>query len=235
MLSILPEPLPATGNVPKTRPAASPAYEFLRGTLEVASVTIQEEEAVQPQEESSNEREEFEIVLGRRQVASVLFVATVIVAVFSGIAYLAGKSIAAKKIVTVTAPAPLEKAAAEAPIPTIDATIVAQTAAATAATRPAPVTATADDVPIFADPRVGATYIQMAAVERGIASIFAEGLRRHGFQSFVAPGPSEKMYRVLIGPMKDNAEYNRAKEELDRIGLTTFARKYQQEKLAETH
>src|SRR5579863_8991262 len=36
--------------------------------------------------------EEFEIVLGRRQIASVLFVATVILALFSAVSYLAGKS-----------------------------------------------------------------------------------------------------------------------------------------------
>jgi len=42
--------------------------------------------------------EEFEIVLGRRQIASVLFVATVILALFSAVSYLAGKSISPKKI-----------------------------------------------------------------------------------------------------------------------------------------
>ena len=37
--------------------------------------------------------------------------------------------------------------------------------------------------------------------ERGMAMILAEGLRGHGFDSFVAPGPNEKIFRVLIGPL----------------------------------
>ena len=45
---------------------------------------------------------EFEIVLGRRQLASVLFVATVVIAVLSSLGYLAGKSFApAPKMVEV--------------------------------------------------------------------------------------------------------------------------------------
>jgi len=224
MLSILSEPLPATGHVPKSAPESTPDHEFLRGTLDVASVSAADESA-SPGEEIAKEGEEYEFVLGRRQLASVMFVATVLLAVFSGMAYLAGKSMAAKKVVTVTIPAPVP-AVPEAALPTIDATIVEQTAAATPKWTPQ---ATTDAAPLFDDPKAGATYIQMAAVERGIAAVFAEGLRRHGFNSFVAPGPSEKMYRVLIGPMKDTEQYTKAKEELDRIGLTTFARKYQQD------
>lgn len=227
MLSILSEAIPATAGVSQPSQGSTPARDFLRDTLEVPNVTIPEEAEASP-----NEIEEFEIVMGRRQVASVLFVATVVVAVFSGVAYLAGKSIAAKRapgaaqaVVTNTA---AKAAVHEAPIPLLDATIVSQTAAAAELT-PLPVySEPPGDAPLFADPQIGATYIQMAAVERGIAAIFADGLRRHGFSSFVAPGPSDKMYRVLIGPLKNNAEYTRVKETLDQIGLTTFARKYQQ-------
>jgi cell division septation protein DedD len=67
----------------------------------------------------------------------------------------------------------------------------------------------------------------MAAVEKPIAAVFAEGLRRHGLQSFVGPGPKENLYRVLIGPLPNPAAYTRAKEELDKMGLTTFVRRYE--------
>jgi cell division septation protein DedD len=44
--------------------------------------------------------------------------------------------------------------------------------------------------------------------------------------AFVAPGPSEKIFRVLIGPLADPAAYMKAKETVDQIGLSTFARKF---------
>jgi cell division septation protein DedD len=96
---------------------------------------------------------------------------------------------------------------------------------------PEPVVAARNDVkldaPIFADPTAGAVYLQMGAVEKGMAVIFAEGLRKHGFNAFVAPGPSEKIFRVLIGPLPDPDSFRRVKDAVDAIDLGTFARKYQ--------
>ena len=66
----------------------------------------------------------------------------------------------------------------------------------------------------------------MGAVEKGVAVIFAEGLRKHGLTSFVAPGPSEKIFRVLIGPLADPQAYVKAKDVVDQIGLSTFARRF---------
>ncbi len=154
---------------------------------------------------------EFEIVLGRRQLASVLFVATVIVAVLSSLGYLAGKSLApAPKTVEV--------------IRTVSVPVV-ETPLALYADPVAPVKA---DPPIFADPRQGPLYLQMGAVEKGIAVIFVEGLRKHGFDAFVAPGPNENIFRVLIGPLADEKAFEKAKSGADAIGLGTFARRYQQ-------
>jgi cell division septation protein DedD len=157
---------------------------------------------------SEAKSEEFEIVLGARQVASVLFVATVIVAVISSIAYLAGKTSTPKKV-EAAAPAP--------PAPMLQATL-------TQAPPPKP----APEAPLFADPVNGAMYLQMGAVEKGIAVIFTEGLRRRGFTAFAAPGPKEHIFRVLIGPIPDSETYRKTKEAVDEIGLSTFARKYQQ-------
>src|SRR5580693_18174 len=63
--------------------------------------------------------EEFEIVLGRRQIASVLFVATVILALFSAVSYLAGKSISPKKIAPVAVSVPPTEVSTPVPTPTI--------------------------------------------------------------------------------------------------------------------
>ena len=81
--------------------------------------------------------------------------------------------------------------------------------------------------PLFANPQAGALYLQMGAVDKGIAVVLAEGLRRHGFNSLVAPGPSEKIFRVLIGPFATQEDFKRAKAEVDAIDLGTFARRFQ--------
>jgi cell division septation protein DedD len=181
MLSIL-RTQPAAGEI-----AAAPEIHF--------------EEAQTP------EAAEFEIVLGRRQLASVLFVATVVVAVFSSLAYLAGKSLVpAPKTIEVTREVTRE--------------VVRNVAAPAVTVSPEP--------PLFAEPRQGPLYLQMGAVEKGIAVVFAEGLRKHGLEAFVAPGPNDKIFRVLIGPLADERAYQKAKEATEKIGLSTFGRKYPQ-------
>lgn len=167
----------------------------------------------EPLAESEPEQpEEFEIVLGRTQIASVLFVATVIVVTFSAISYLAGKSISPKPVAA-AAPA---IAAAPAPVPA-PAPVVA--AKALEPSKP--------DAPLFADPKNGLLYIQLGAVEKGMAIVITEGLRKRSLDAFVAPGPNEHIFRVLIGPL-DAAGYQKAKETIEGLGLTSFAKKTQQ-------
>ena len=167
-------------------------------------------EAAQPAVEKAEPPVEFEFVLGGRQIASLLFVSTVILMICVAIAYLAGKSIGAKapvaEPITAAAAKPVTREPEPPPI------ILNQ--------EPAP------EPPVFADAKNGSVYIQMGAVEKGVAVIFAEGLRKHGLTSFVAPGPNEKIFRVLIGPLPDPASYVKAKETVDKIGLSTFARRF---------
>ena len=178
---------------------------------------------VAPEESLAAEEtaEDFEIVLGRTQVAGVLFVASVVVVVFSAISYLAGRALVPKPVtppVVAAAPAP-------PPMPVLEATVVR------AADIPAPRKAAAandlPELPIFGNPNPSALYLQMGAVEKGIAVIMVDGLRKHGFAAFAAPGPTDVIYRVLIGPLADGEEFRRTKEKVDQIGLNSFARKYQ--------
>jgi cell division septation protein DedD len=164
----------------------------------------------------TGEPEEFEMVVGRRQAAALTFLALVVVAVFSGGSYLAGKAISAHaensapEIQLEPAPAPLLEAAIVPPFP-------AQVALAAPVAEP----------PLFASPVPQAIYIQVGAVEKGVATVLAEGLRKHALDSFVASGPSEKSFRVLIGPFPDAAAYQQAQGVVDRLGLASFARRYQ--------
>jgi cell division septation protein DedD len=170
------------------------------------------------------ETEDYEIVVGRRQLASISFVVLVLIAIFCTVAYLAGKSLA-PKVASAPAPQVVAPPPAAPVIPQIEATI------APIPTGPVPqpiqalVKADLNDPPIFSNPTPGAVYIQVGAVEKGVAAIFAAGLRGNGLESFVAPGPSEKIFRVLIGPLPDPAAYQRAKEKLDQLGLNTFGKR----------
>lgn len=160
---------------------------------------------------------EFEIVMGRRQIASVALVVVAAVAVFSGVSYLVGRSVSPRPAAP---PAVVQAATVPAPAP---APVVSPAPA------PPPVTlAPSSDAPIYAEPVQGAVYIQVGAVEKGVSTIWAEGLRTHGLEAFVAPGPSEKIFRVLVGPLPTPDSYTHAKQILDSIGLNTFGKRYQQ-------
>jgi hypothetical protein len=171
-----------------------------------------EERIETPEEPAERPRpEEFEFVLGRRQVASLSFVGMVVLMICVAAAYLAGKSTAPKapppevitKVVQVPAPVVIKN---EPAVKTEPKTVI--------------------DPPLYTQPKTGEVYIQMGAVEKGIAEIFAEGLRKRGLPGVVASGPSANIYRVLIGPLPDPASFVKAKAAVDKIGLSTFARKY---------
>ena len=174
-------------------------------------ISIEENaESAPPIAEPAVEKPEFELVVGRRQIASLLFVSTVLVMICVAAAYMAGKAMSGK----VPAPAASPVAAAASVVREPDAPPINLNQ------EPAP------EPPLFAEPKNGSVYIQIGAVEKGIALVLAEGLRKRGFQSFVAPGPNEKIFRVLIGPLPDPASYMKAKEKVDQIGLATFARRF---------
>jgi cell division septation protein DedD len=173
-----------------------------------------------------SETDEYEFVLGRRQIASLSFVALVLLSLFAGISYLAGRAAAAKKdvspkdagLVSAASSSPVPAAASDQPV-MLAASLVDGSAPNSSNNGPGD--------PLFAEPVKGAIYIQTGAVERGVAAIMAEGLRVHGFNTFVAAGPSDKIYRVLMGPFPDLQAYRSAKATLDAIGLSSFAQQYQ--------
>jgi len=177
---------------------------------------------------TTEELTDYEIVLGRGHIASTALVAIVLMAVFSGVSYLIGKSMASKAVVAATAasvvpesvvPAPV----VPAPVPQTPAPAPALPQEQFGGSQPRITTA-----PIFADAVPGKVYLQVGVIEKGLAAIWAEGLRSHGLESFAAPGPSDGLglWRVLIGPLPDPQAYQRAKDTLGTLGLTNFGRRY---------
>jgi hypothetical protein len=180
------------------------------GAADEIKVGIHFEDAAPKSDEGVRDEEavDFEIVLGRRQLASVLFVATVVLVVFSALGYLAGKAIG---------PAP--KTVIERVVETVPAP--ASTPVGAAAEKP--------EAPLFAEPKEKMLYLQMGAVEKGIAVVFAEGLRKKGFDAFVAPGPNDHIFRVLIGPMANEEAYQKTRKAAEDLELNTFARRFSTE------
>jgi cell division septation protein DedD len=52
------------------------------------------------------------------------------------------------------------------------------------------------------------------------------GARKLGMPAFIAPGNSEKLYRVLSGPYDDSAAYEHARTMFLAMGLEAFPRRY---------
>lgn len=152
-------------------------------------------------------QEEFEFVLGKRQVASVSLVILTALAAFTGIAYMVGKSsgktVEAAKPAAVVVPAPAPQAAAP-----VDA-------------KPA-----VAEAPIFGAPEQDRLYIQVGSVERGFAALMVQGARKAGYSAIAAGGTNANVYRVLVGPFPNQEVYAAAKTALESMGLNTFSRKY---------
>ena len=58
-----------------------------------------------------------------------------------------------------------------------------------------------------------------------MAGVLVEVLSRKGFQAEVASGPTEDIFRVIVGPTKDAAELARIKADLEAAGFTSFTRR----------
>jgi len=163
-----------------------------------ASLSESEVESVEPSE--------FEFVLGRRQIASVSLVVLTALAAFTGVAYMVGKS---------SAP-PAEKSAfVAAPVPIVQPVVAVKSAA------PLP------EAPLFGIPEKDHLYLQLGSVERGFAVLMVHGARKVGFPAFVAGGTNPNVFRVLVGPFQNQAEYQAAKGLFISMGLDTFSRKYE--------
>ncbi len=185
------------------------------------------EERVEPETASARPEEDFELVVGKRQIAALTFLALVVVALCSGGSYLAGKAGSPRE--EPSQPLIRLEEAPSQPQPILEATIVPPAAAPiipSAPTAPPPVT---PEAPLFGSPVPKAIYIQVGAVEKGVAVVIAEGLRKHDLKSFVASGPNDKIFRVLIGPFADAEAYQSAQRVVNEIGLASFARRYQQQ------
>ena len=69
-------------------------------------------------------------------------------------------------------------------------------------------------------PQSGQTFLQVAAVGRDEAEAVADVLHKKGFRAHAVPKPgSAKIYRVLIGPVRDAGDLSSTRDSLRRTGF----------------
>jgi len=141
------------------------------------------------------EANEFEPTTLQRRLF-LSFCATALAGVLLCVVYLSGRSSASPPII----PAPALRSIPDPPAP------------------PKPVASNADPIP-------GKTYLQLAALDRRMADTFVKVVRKKGFPAIVAKGPTESIFRVLVGPMEDAATLARTQADLQALGYKSFPRK----------
>ena len=191
---------------------------------------------------------EFELVLGNKQLLSVFFLVILLLGVFFTMGYVVGKNSAPVEAagragstsgIAVTPANAAVEAESRSAVRHLGASDGGNTQVSSIATQQAgqgdsePASTVghsrAEDpgTPAVSTPVAGETYLQVLAVARPEAEVLAEVLIKKGFRAVVAPGPNEKLFRVLVGPASDTAELGRLKGDLELAGFKgAFPKKY---------
>ena len=181
---------------------------------------------------------ETEILLGNKQLVGIFFLAAVLIGVAFGGGYMLGRGAGDKKIAAAAAPVQ-EKAAATAANPTGGET---RTVSPSDSSPPDPNSEQPSDQPALGSPKHpgvpaespaaqevnpapfvpqnGQEFLQVAAVPRNEALSIADVLRKKGFRAHSVPVPGHaKLYRVIVGPVRDVADLSSTREELRKTGF----------------
>ncbi len=75
--------------------------------------------------------------------------------------------------------------------------------------------------PVSFTPESGQEFLQVAAVPRGEASGVSDVLRKKGFRAHTVPVPGNaKLYRVIVGPIRDVSDLSSTREQLRKTGFS---------------
>jgi cell division protein FtsN len=192
--------------------------------------------ATMPRNETTElDGNEFELVLGNKQLLSVFFIVVILLGIFFTMGYVVGRNsapvdTASRKSDTYerqNAPSAVPASRRETP-PTQSAPVTEQAPAHSGPGKSEPVAQKPIEIPpvTVSQPQVGETYLQVVAAAKPEAEVLAEILAKKGFRAFVAPGPNERVFRVLVGPTKDAADLSKLKTDLEAAGVKPFVKKY---------
>ncbi len=179
---------------------------------------------------------QFEVVLGNRELLSILFIVVVLLGVFFTMGYVLGRNAASppeaaarqSESVRAAAPTPSSAPSPGGPAATSPEAVAPNPAASAeppsqAGERLSSPTDTAAAPP---EPAPGQSFWQVAAVKRSEAEIVADVLKKKGFRVLIAPHPTEDLFRVLVGPLSGPDETSRMRDELEAAGFKPLLRKY---------
>jgi hypothetical protein len=145
--------------------------------------------------------------IGNRQLAAVLFVVIVLVGMIATAAYLAGR------------------------VAVDGGTSVARTRSTSTAVPPATVSKPAAAKPVApaaaaALPVLQGRFLQVGAVDKGMAEVAVEYLARKGFSARIGDSPSPGIVRVLVGPIGPSQDPAKLQAEVEVLGFRPFLRQY---------
>ncbi len=170
-------------------------------------------------------KHETEIVLGRRQLASVAFVVVAFLGIVAMLSYLIGRASSTDAGTPISPVAVADLPLADTPEETEEVVVEdvpapPQDAAPSDASPTAAVTAT----PIFASPAAGDRYLQVGSVTTGVAKLMVEGLRVEGLPAIATNSSGGQDHKVLVGPVNTDTEMSQASQKLDEMKLQWFLR-----------
>ena len=193
----------------------------------------------------SRDSGEFELILGNKQLLSVLFIVIVLLGVFFAMGFLAGRTTATgtaqspPKVVNnapplVVEPTPKESPAAPAKEVAPEkkeiedlVKIERKPEAVEEAKAAPPKRGAAKAEPSSAASSGGFTenppkgqYIQVAATKRPDADALLAQLAKNGMSGYITPAPkSADLLRVIVGPLADSEQVAETREKLKKVGI----------------
>lgn len=173
-----------------------------------------------------------ELLLGYKELFSLLFIVFVLLGVFFAMGYVMGRNSGplntarpAEASESNSSARTGRQSAAQSPV-VIDERPSAPEQAAPSGQSAAPASP-ADAGPLtVVEPKPGQAFLQVSAVAKPEAELLVEILTKKGFRAIVAPGPSEKLFRVLVGPADNDADLARTRTELEQSGFRPIPRRY---------
>jgi cell division septation protein DedD len=179
--------------------------------------TINEE--LQPQPEGSADP-------AKKQAKRVFvgFAATITFGLVVAGWYVGGRIVAAEKVHPVAIAQPVSSAPVIAkPIETAP---VAEPVAAAEAAKPEAAPIAAPPSWNMVEPQSGDLYLQLATMGPKSTNEYLKILDAKGIHPQIAPGPSENLHRLVVGPYNDKAALEKEQQELETEGIEFMARRY---------
>ncbi|MDX2180176.1 MAG: SPOR domain-containing protein [Bryobacteraceae bacterium] len=174
-----------------------------------------------------NEAGEYELVLGNRQLLSIFFLVVVLLGVGFALGFLLGRN-SAVAAAPVTAAEPVKKSEPSALKIDPPETVKPEAAPASAGTKkaepsPEPEKPSSNETSgaSFKSgvPPAGSLFVQVAAGNKADAEMEAKSLNKRGYATWVAPDEKGEKWRVLVGPLENNAEFAKTRAALQELGF----------------